>query len=98
MTYYFDDGSTFDSKIEAFRYSLKTRKNFRLYYFDELFSSVDWSIEPLGSLEYHYQQQAQRIRDCYDKVILCCSGGHDSTNILETFFYNNIELDKIVVV
>jgi len=98
MTYYFDDGKTFESKIEALQHSLKTRKNFRLYYFDEIFSSIDWSIEPIGSLEYHYQQQAQRIRDCYDRIILCYSGGHDSTNILETYFYNNIKLDKIVVV
>ena len=83
--YYFDDGSRFSSKIEALQYSLKLQKNFRLYYFDEVFSSIDWSIEPLNTLQYHYKQQAQRIRDEYDYVILCYSGGADSTNILETY-------------
>lgn len=96
--YYFDDGSRFSSKIEALQYSLKSQKNFRLYYFDEVFSSIDWSIEPSGNLQYHYKQQAQRIRDEYDYVVLCYSGGADSTNILETYVYNNIKLDKIVVV
>jgi hypothetical protein len=96
--YYFDDGSKFSSKIEAIQYSLKSQKNFRLYYFDEVFSSIDWSIEPSNTLQYHYKQQAQRIRDEYDYVVLCYSGGADSTNILETYVYNNIKLDKIVVV
>ena len=96
--YYFDDGSKFSSKIEAIQYSLKSQKNFRLYYFDEVFSSIDWSIEPSNTLQYHYKQQAQRIRDEYDYVVQCYSGGADSTNILETYVYNNIKLDKIVVV
>jgi hypothetical protein len=30
--------------------------------------------------------------------VLFYSGGYDSTNILETFYYNNIKIDKIVVV
>jgi hypothetical protein len=96
--YYFDDGSRFSSKIEALQYSLKSQKNFRLYYFDEVFSSIDWSVEPPNTLQYHYKQQAQRIRDEYDYVVLCYSGGADSTNILETYVLNNIKLDKIVVV
>jgi hypothetical protein len=96
--YYFDDGNKFSSKIDAHKYSLKNKKDYKLYYFDEAFSSIDWTVEPIGTLEYHYKQQAQRIRDEYDYVILCYSGGADSTNILETYVYNNIKLDKIVIV
>ena len=58
---------------------------------------MDWTIEPPHSLDYYYLEQAKRIRDKYDYVILCYSGGYDSTNVLETFYYNNIKLDKIVV-
>lgn len=96
--YYFDDGKKFSSKVEAYEYSLKSRKDFRLYYFDEVFSNLNWKIEPPHSLEYYYLEQAKRIRDNYDYVILCYSGGYDSTNILETFYFNNLKIDKIVTV
>lgn len=96
--YYFDDGKFFRSKINAIEYSRKNKVDFRLHYYDEVYSKIDWSIEPDHDLDYHYLQQAKRIRDTYDRVILCYSGGYDSTNILETFYFNNLSLDKIVTV
>lgn len=98
MYYYFNDGKIFSSKIEAILHNIKTKKNFNFYYFDNVFSKLNWLVEPTQSLGSLYVEQAKRIRDQYDYVILCYSGGYDSTNILETFFYNNIKLDKIVVV
>jgi hypothetical protein len=67
------------------------------YYYDDIWTSCNWVIEPPNSLEYYYREQAQKIRDEYEYVILCYSGGYDSTNILETFYYNNIKLDKILI-
>lgn len=96
--YYFDDGKRFSSKIEATEYSLKSRKGFRLYYFDEVYSRQNWKVEPPHSLDHYYLEQAKRIRDIYDYVIICYSGGYDSTNILETFYFNNLKIDKIVTV
>ena len=96
--YYFDDGVSFASKIKAIEYGNKINQDAKLYYFDETYNKVSWSLEPTQSLQQLYTQQAQRIRDTYDYVILCYSGGYDSTNILETFYYNNIALDKIIVV
>lgn len=98
MYYYSDDGSIFESKIQALNYGKKHKQKINFYYFDDVFSSCDWKNEPENTLDYYYTEQAQRIRDTYDYVILCYSGGYDSTNILETFHYNNIKLDKIVVV
>jgi hypothetical protein len=49
-------------------------------------------------LEYYYKQQALRLREKYDYLVLAYSGGADSTCILETFVHNNIKLDKIVSV
>jgi len=95
--YYSEDGKKFSNRIEAIRYSLSSGKKIYCYYYDDVYDKLDWTIEPEGSLDFHYKQQAQKIRDEFDYVILCYSGGLDSTNILETFHYNNIKLDKIVV-
>ncbi|MEN9389816.1 MAG: hypothetical protein RLY61_900 [Candidatus Parcubacteria bacterium] len=96
--YYAADGKKFNSKIEALKYKNSTGIQIGLYYHDDVYSKVDWKTEPPGSLDFYYKEQAQRLRDQYDYLILCYSGGYDSTNILETFFYNNIKLDKIVIV
>ena len=96
--YYTQDGSKFDSKVEALEYGLKTGTPVYFYYYDDLYSKLNWKVEPIQSLDYYYLEQAKRIRDQYDYVILCYSGGYDSSNILETFYYNNIKLDKIVTV
>jgi hypothetical protein len=68
------------------------------YYYDEQFSLLDWSKEPSESLEQLYKERAQQIRDTYEYVVLCYSGGIDSTTVLETFYYNNIHIDEILVV
>lgn len=96
--YYFNDGYKTASKVVAFEHKQKTGFEPVFYYYDEIYDKIDWKKEPSGSLDSHYLAQAQRIRDNYDYVILCYSGGYDSTNILETFYYNNIKLDKIITV
>ena len=74
-------------------YHKKTKEEVFFYYNDEIYDKIDWSIEPPGTLDFYYKEQAQRIRDSYDYVILCFSGGADSTNILNTFYYNNIKME-----
>lgn len=68
------------------------------YYHDEIFEKVDWKTEPTQTLPQLYAERAKQIRDDYEYVILCYSGGNDSSNILETFYYNNIHIDEIVMV
>lgn len=97
MFYYSDDGWFSNSKIEAIKkYKNGSKVNF--YYYDDVFSKINWNIEPPLSLQEYYEEHATKIRNDYDKVILCFSGGFDSTQILETFHYNNIILDKIVTI
>jgi hypothetical protein len=96
--YYSEDGSIFKSKLEALAYSNKNQKKIFFNYYDDVWSKYDWTFEPPQSLEYYYKGQAELIRNNYDYVVLCYSGGADSTNILETFYYNNIKLDKIAIV
>ena len=98
MHYYTEDGQIFTSKLKAIQYSKMNNRQLNFYYCDDFYSQLNWKIEPTQSLPQLYKEQAQRIRDNYDYVILAYSGGQDSTNILETFYYNNIKLDKILVV
>jgi hypothetical protein len=98
MFYYFEDGARFTSKLETLKYSAEKSLVPKFYYHDHVYEKLDWSIEPPESLDYYYKEQAQRIRDNYDYVILAYSGGYDSTNILETFHFNGIKLDKILIV
>ena len=65
---------------------------------DEFFSKLDWSKEPVESLDELYRARAQQIRDTYKRVMLCYSGGSDSQFILETFLNNNIFIDEIYTV
>jgi hypothetical protein len=92
--YYDEDGDIYNNQIDA----LLSGKNCYLYFYDKEMRMVDWKTEPHESLDTLYKIRAQYIRDKYKYVILCYSGGHDSTNILETFYYNNIHIDEILVV
>lgn len=76
----------------------KKGKYRRFYYYDNEFGRVEWTKEPLDDLWTLYSRRAQQIRDEFDYVILCYSGGLDSTNALEAFYYNNIHIDEILVV
>lgn len=96
--YYTESGLIFNSKIKAIEHQTKTNENVNFYYYDDIYAHVNWKLEPPLSLEEYYKEQALRIRNEYDYVILCFSGGLDSTHILETFYYNNIKLDKIITV
>lgn len=98
MFYYASDASLFHSKIAAIEHNLRTNANLWYYYHDDVYKTVDWKTEPIPSLAHLYKEQALRLREKYEYLVLCYSGGYDSTNILETFFYNNIKIDKIVVV
>lgn len=78
--------------------ALKSGKKCYLYYNDELYNKVNWEVEPTLSLDELYKLRAQEIRDTYERIILCLSGGIDSRNVLETFYYNNIHIDEIITV
>jgi len=97
MFYYDNEGWVSTSKLEAIIKN-NSSGNVKFYYYDDAFSSINWNTPVTNTLEECYKQQALRIRDLYDRVILCYSGGYDSTKVLEVFVNNNINLDKIVTI
>ena len=91
------NGKCFFSKIECLRYASEIKNgNITFHYFDSLFKSINWNIEPKESLSEIYKNRAQQLRDKYKYVALAFSGGSDSSNILDTFLNNNIKLDEVV--
>ena len=93
--FYYDDlGQKYYSKFDA----LRSKREVALYFYDKEFLAFDWKTEPRESLSELYKLRAQQLRDKYDYLILAYSGGIDSTNILETFYYNNIHVDEIIMV
>jgi len=97
MIYYYDDVAKYPTKFEAILKSPFPEK-LKFYYFDHVFDTADWNKEPAESLPTLYKRRAEFLRDTYDYLVLCYSGGIDSTTILETFYDNNIHIDEIVLV
>lgn len=87
----------FFNKAECLRYatSLK-RPDVRYHYMDSAYTSLNWNVEPKETIEELYKLRAQQIRSKYDYLFLFFSGGSDSTNILDTFMDNNIQIDEVV--
>lgn len=83
------------SKLEAIEYSAQSKLPVEWHYNQDSYTSINWSQEPPGSLDFWYEQRARQIRDQYDYIVLWFSGGADSHNILQTFVRNNIFIDEI---
>jgi hypothetical protein len=83
------------SKIEAIELHQKTGIHPHWFFNEDVFTAIDWRIEPTQTLEELYAIRAQQIREKYDYIVLLCSGGSDSINILNTFVNNKIHLDEV---
>ena len=95
MLFYYDDqGSIYLTPYDAWQ----SKRPCGFYYHDAVFDKANWKVEPTKTLDQLYAERARQIRDEYENVIVCYSGGNDSSNILETFYYNNIHIDEIVMV
>jgi hypothetical protein len=92
--YYDEDLNVYRTVVDA----VQSKKKCLFYYHDDVYLKANWKIEPQQSLQELYKLRAQQIRDDYPYVILCYSGGSDSTAVLETFYYNNIHIDEILMV
>lgn len=92
-------GHVYDNRYDAIidKY-VHNKTTVHLYYRDEEYDKINWKTAPQESLNDLYKRRAQQIRDKYDYIVLCYSGGIDSTNMLESFYYNNIHIDEIVSV
>ncbi len=73
-------GRVFLNKIQAIEFARSQGHGIHWNFHENSFNVHDWSKEPSESLEELYQQRAQQLRDEYDYVVLCLSGGDDREN------------------
>ena len=96
LGHYKVNGVIFANKIQAVLEAQRTHAEVEWYFFDDVFKKVNWLAEPVTSLETFYKMRAQQIREAYDYVIIMCSGGADSTNMVKSFLDNNIHVDEVI--
>jgi hypothetical protein len=90
----------FFDKAECFRFAseIQNYDGISYHFFDEVYNSIDWTINPVQSLDSMYADRAKQIREKYKYVCLMFSGGSDSDNMLKVFLKNNIHIDEIFTV
>ena len=86
------------SKIEAIEWQQQLKFFPQWNFNEDIFSSYNWKIEPIETLDELYARRARQIRDTYDYVVVCYSGGADSSNVLDTFVKNNIHVDEVLTI
>jgi len=86
------NGVPFYDKREALIYaSQKGCPPISYKYYDNVFDSFDRKLLGTKNLDQLYRERALMLREEYDYLILCFSGGIDSYNILQVFLENNIK-------
>ena len=94
--FYLVNNVPYVDKLSAVLAAQQTNSNITWNFFKEEFEKVDWTIEPNLSLDELYRIRAQQIRDNYDYIIVFCSGGADSNNVIRTFINNSIHVDEVI--
>lgn len=97
LGYYKVNGQIFYNKTDAILFANHTQADIEWFYYKEKFDAVDWTVEPELSIDGFYRIRAQQIRDAYDYVVVFCSGGMDSTNVIWSFLNNGIYVDEVIV-
>lgn len=89
------DKIVFD-KIEAILLAGQTNQDITWHFHQDIYSKLNWSVEPVQPIDYFYRNRALQLREKYDYLVAMVSGGADSTNMVDTFLNNGIRLDEIV--
>jgi hypothetical protein len=94
---YYVDNQQVKSRLQAIELANYDTSKITYRWQENQFDSVNWTKEPKEPLEQLVDQHVIRIRDLYDHVSLCWSGGYDSWTILRAFVRNNIKIDELVI-
>lgn len=95
--YYQVGNQVFNHKIMALQYATATKQSVNWNFNNKVYDSLDWIKQDSIGLLSMYKMRAEQLRNKYDYLILCWSGGADSTAMLESFLHNNILLDEVVI-
>lgn len=93
--YYCVGDQIYYNKLEALYYATKINQLPTWVFHDDVYSKLDWTQRPPGTLTQLYKERAQQIRDEYDYVIVHFGGGMDSWTVLDSFLSNGIHVDEV---
>ena len=96
LGFYMVNGKKIYGKLDTILYANETKAQIEWNFNKEVFDKINWRQEPETSLLDFYKARAKQLREEYDYVILMCSGGADSTNMLYSFLKNDIHVDEII--
>jgi len=95
--YWYVNNRYFFNKAECLRYATEIRNmDVRFNFFDDFYSTVDWTHEPAESLEQIYANRARQLREKYDYIVIAFTGGSDSANVVNSFLNNGLHIDEII--
>jgi len=81
----------------AYYESYKSNKPITFYCFDAEYSKLNWTQDPVETIDELMTRHAVFLRNKHKKIILPWSGGTDSHTIYNIFVQNNIHIDEIMV-
>jgi hypothetical protein len=93
--YYKLGDTVIQNKLQALTDPALNGRHLEYVFHDDVYSQLNWAVEPAETLEQLYVRRAWEIREKYDYLVIHFSGGSDSTNILETFLKNNIPFEEL---
>ena len=93
--YYTVGQDVFLNKVEAVYRATQTHQDVTWHFHDSVYSKIDWTIRPAGTLNEMYRDRAQQLRDEYDYIVVHFSGGMDSWTVLHSFLANGIHVDEV---
>jgi hypothetical protein len=96
LGFYKVDNQIYYNKVAALMATKGTNHHPTWHFNDEVFDSVDWTVNPEMSINDLYYIRAKQLREKYDYLVLFYSGGADSTTVLKTFINNNLHLDEVI--
>ena len=96
LGFYKVDNQIYYNKVDALMATKGTNHHPTWHFNDEVFDSVDWTVNPEMSINDLYYIRAKQLREKYDYLVLFYSGGADSTTVLKTFVNNNLHLDEVI--
>jgi hypothetical protein len=98
LGYYTVGNDKFKNPVVAFLQASKTKEQVQWVFNDLEYSQNNWTLEPTESLDTLYGLRAKELREKYDHITICYSGGSDSNNALMSFLNNNLKVDEILTV
>jgi hypothetical protein len=93
--YYKLGDTVIQNKLQALTDPTLNGRYLEYVFHDDVYSQLNWAVEPTETLEQLYVRRAWEIREKYDYLVIHFSGGSDSTNILETFLKNDIPFEEL---